>query len=290
MDSGSALGSPADEAPGHGSAEAVPRASTAQASVGNETPALKNQQNIRCRRGLVLRLMRSVSRFFRNLLGKKKGEEGVDVIPVVPFSALGSAGSNDEDKTEPQSVVQKPAGSLCAGDFSAGSYFPRPPISALGGQADMAGGHARLGDSGKMVRVVAWLNDSQEEYSTDDDAEGVTLADNATKVDVEVQLSEVNCHSSLPWPPSALSEEEDEQPTTLFRPDEGCCLMNEVEEMSNGGILSMNGVRRALGVRQRVSHVKCEAIEVPGHSSLGWGVCACVAHGRSVTVTKSLFK
>lgn len=200
----------------------------------------------------MLRFMGTVKRFFKKLFRKRKGEEGVNEIPVMSFSALTSAGSDDDDdKTEPQPVVPAPVRSSCETDFCAGeSSFPGAPTPVLGVTV-MAGGHTIFGDPGKMARVVAWLNDSAEENSSEDGAERATPADDDNKEESDLQLSGSDSVSSLPWPPSALSDDDDEQPATPLKVTEACCLMADVEEASHGRLFSLNGVRRVLGICPR---------------------------------------
>lgn len=91
-------------------------------------------------------------------------------------------------------------------DSCVAESFPRTPIPALVGQAGMTGGYACPGDLNKIARVVAWLNQSEEEHSSEDDAEKAAPADDGIKMDSDVQLSEADCDSSLPCSPSAPSD------------------------------------------------------------------------------------
>lgn len=236
-----------DDAPGHGSA-VLPNVATVHTFVGNDAATPVNEE-AGCRRGRVVRFIGTVKRFFKKLFRKRKGGDDVEVVPVVSCSALGSAGS-DDDKTEPQQLVPAPARSSYGSDFCAGDFFPQPPIPEMLGVTVVAGGHAVFGDPRKMARVVAWLNETAEDNSIDDGVEKGTPADDAKKEDSAV-LSEKDCDASVPSPPSALSDEEDEQLETPPMLNEACCLINDVEEVSRGHLLSLTRVRRALGIRQQ---------------------------------------
>lgn len=217
-------------------------ATTAHTFISNETPTVVNNRGTRCCQG-VRRFLRTVSHFFKTMIAKKKREEGVDVIPVVSFSELGSAGF---DKADPQPVVQPPARTSCGNAFCADIPLPLTPIHALGGETGMAGGYACPGDQTKMARVVEWL------YQSEDDAGRVApAADVTSKADSNVQLSEAYCDSSVPCPTSALSDNDEEEELTPFRGSEGYVLVNETEGVLQGRMLSLNRIGKALGFRQR---------------------------------------
>lgn len=115
----------------------------------------------------------------------------------------------------------------------------------------MAGGHTCFGDPGKMARVIAWLNLSTDKHNSDGDADTVTPTDDTSEWDAVVQLSDLDRDSSLPWPPSPPNDDEDEQQAMPFRPNEAICLMNGMEEVSHGRVLSLDSIKRVLGIRHR---------------------------------------
>lgn len=189
------------------------------------------------------------------LLLKRRGEENVVEIPVISFSDLGSAGSIDDDDdnkhTKPRPIVPVPVRrsggtAFCAGESSS-------PTHAFG-VAGLTGGRMDFCDPGKMARVVAWLNSSADEHSSDENnADRVTPSDFDNKnEESDVQISKTDFFSSVPWPPSALSDDDEDQPALPLMENEDFFLMAHLEESSHR-LFSMNSVRRVLGIRQRAT-------------------------------------
>lgn len=213
-----------------------PYAPTTQAFVGNEPPTAENNEEIGCRRGAVKRFLGTMLRFFKTLIGKKPEEED-EAIPVVSLSSLGSAGS---DEAEPQPVAQPPVRTSCGNEVCAIDSFSRTPFPTSFAQRNMAGGYACPADQMKMARVVEWLSQS----------DGGISKDNAGSI--TVQPSDVECDSSVPWPPSALSDDEEEE-LTPFQANGGCFLVNEAEDASRARMFSLKRISRALGIRPRAA-------------------------------------
>lgn len=130
------------------------------------TTPVKNEQNC-SRRVPVARFIRSLPCFFKKLLREKTGGNEVDVISVMSLSDLGSAGSQNDDKTEPQPMV--PAAS--ARNPRESDTFAGHPLSRTSPIAHIimtvtVEEHMYFGHPRKMARVVRWFNDdTAEDYN-----------------------------------------------------------------------------------------------------------------------------